>query len=51
MVHPQGGMIEADFRVEGATLHGRISLPPGINGYLILPDVTTEIAAGGTYEF
>jgi hypothetical protein len=48
VVHPQG-MIEADLRVDGAGLTGRIVLPPGVTGVYSYGRRTMALRPGAQY--
>jgi hypothetical protein len=45
MPHPQG-WVEVEVREEGGSLHGKVTLPAGVAGTLILPDGERPITAG-----
>ena len=46
LVHPAGGDIVVEVRQDASGLHGRVELPAGVAGTLILPDRAQALGAG-----
>lgn len=46
LVHPAGGEIIVEVQQTAAGMHGRVELPPGVIGRLILPDREVTLTAG-----